>query len=140
DEADVPALLIRPDDGALEGSTPHDRAPDPGEHRPARGTVLAVGAPPAPVLRGVLVALGIGRGVPEPQEVEHVDRLVPRQVREGRERLAARVDVTGSHGALLRPRRAPEGGAARGRGRPPTAPPGRGSRPPSSGRRSGCRT
>ena len=95
DEAVVPALLCRPDQHQLEPPLPDDPATQPLEHRPAFPAIGGIGFRPRR-----LAAIGIGRLLAQPDQIEHVDRPGPVIGLELRENFLGRIDVAHAASSL----------------------------------------
>src|SRR5262245_39761717 len=72
DEAVVPALRLRTDQHQFETALPDDLAAEPLEHRRALPAIGRIGFRAAR-----LAAVGIGSLLPQPHQVEHMDRTRP---------------------------------------------------------------
>src|SRR5271168_2449318 len=89
DEAEIPALRRRPDQGVLEGAAPDDRPPEARENRPALSPVGGIGLSP-----GRVAPVRIGRMSAQFDQVEHMDWAGPVVSAKGGESLFGWIDVT----------------------------------------------
>ena len=88
DEAMVPALLLRADQHQFEPPLPDDPPAQPFEHRPAFPAIGRIG-----FRTGGLAAIGIGRLIAQPDQIEHVNRARPVIGPKLREYFLGRIDV-----------------------------------------------
>jgi hypothetical protein len=96
DEAVIPAFLHWADQHQFEAPLPDDPAAQPFKHRPAFPAISRIG-----LRAGRLAAVRIGRLLPQPHQIEHVDRAWPVVGPKLREYFLGRIDV--AHGGFLSP-------------------------------------
>src|SRR6267142_997397 len=88
DEARIPALFGRPHQHQLDPPLPDNLSAEPLEHRAALPAIRRIG-----LRAGCLAAIGIGRLLAEPDQIEHVDGPGPVIGPELREDFPGRIDV-----------------------------------------------
>src|SRR5260370_24363162 len=89
DEAVIPALLLRPDQHQFEPALPDDPAAQPRKHRPALSSISRISFRAAR-----LAAVGIASLLPQPHQIEHVDRAFATDLTELRQDLPGPLNLT----------------------------------------------